>query len=339
MIVTRETSMKRYRELVTNTPDAPFIANKQRHDDSYKKHGKNIVSIVHTEDREKGIRKAVMLLGGMKPMLNNVKGTVLIKPNCNTDDPYPRDSHHDTVKTIAQLIIETGFPKENIIVGDMSGRARGLPTRATMKNLGITDAAEDLGIKTMYFDEEKWVTVKPTKSKYWPNGIKIPETVYNAQRIIFTPILRSHTTATFTCSLKLGVGLVDAENREWLHNGEDFYGKMMDINLAYQVDMVIADALKMNTGYGTDPADIVEPRIITASNHMVASDAVSAALMKKHGTVRVKDTATNKQKQFKHAKILNLGEPSLKDIELTTHDMIQDNEFQDQVDYIKSELR
>ena len=339
MIVTRETSMKRYRELLTNPPDAPLVPNKKRHPDPYKKNGKNIVSIIHTEERKKGTRKAIKQLGGMKPMLNNVKGTVLIKPNCNTDDPYPRDTHHDTVKTIAQFIIETGFPRENIIVGDMSGRARGLPTRATMKNLGITDAAEDLGIKTMYFDEEKWVTVKPTKSKYWPNGIKIPETVYNAQRIIFTPILRSHTTATFTCSLKLGVGLIDAENREWLHNGNNFYGKLLDINLAYQVDMIIADALKMNTGYGTNPTDIVEPKIITASNNMVASDAVSAALMKKYGTVRVKDIAIKKQKQFKHALSLDLGEPSLSTIELTTHDMIQNNEFQDQVDYIKSELR
>jgi len=298
-----------------------------------------LVSIVRTMDREQGIRKAVELLGGVEPMIRGIKGNVLIKPNCNTDDPYPRDTHHDTIGTIAGLLIEAGVSPQNITVGDMSGRARGLPTRATMENLGITQVAEDLGLNISYFDEEEWVTVKPSKSKWWPKGIKIPKTVYEAERIIFTPILRSHTTATFTCSLKLCVGLIDAEERDWLHNGENFYEKMMDINLAFQVDMVVADALKMNTGFSTDPEDEVEPRIITASNNMVASDAVSAALMQRYGTVRVVDHKTQEQIQFKLAEKLVLGEANLSKIDLLRHDMTNEKNYTELIDFIKSELR
>jgi len=330
--------MRIYWKMVENPPNAPLVSMKQRHSDPYRMSGKNVVSVVQTDDREKGIRKAVELMGGIKPLVKNLKGTVLIKPNCNTDDPYPRDTHYDTIKTIAKLLMEAGLKPEQITIGDMSGRARGLPTRATMENLGITEAAETLGINIAYFDEEDWVTVKPEGSKWWPDGQKIPRTVFKAERIIFTPILRSHTSATFTCSLKLGVGLIDAKEREWLHNGENFYEKMMDINLAYQVDMVIADAIKMNTGLRTDPDDEVEPKIITASNNMVASDAVSAALMQRYGTVRVVDFKTLEQLQFKLAEKLGLGKANLSDIEIIQHDMTRNRDLSELMDDIKAEL-
>ena len=272
-------------------------------------------------------------------MIKNHNTSFLIKPNCNTDDPYPRDTHYDTIRTIAQMLIEAGIKPEKITVGDMSGRGRGLPTRATMENLGITKVVEDLDLNISYFDEEDWVTVKPNKSKWWPKGLKIPKTVYDSDRIIFTPILRSHTTATFTCSLKLGVGLIDAGERNWLHNGEDFYEKMMDINLSYQVDMVIADALKMNTGFRTELQDEVAPGIILASNNMVASDAVSAAIMQRYGTVRVVDQRTQDQIQFRFADKLDLGKPNLSSIELLHLNQFEDSSFDDLLEFIESELK
>ena len=339
MIVTSENSMKLYRDMASNPSAAPVMSMKTFHADPYKKMGKDVVSIVRTEDRTHGIRKAIEQIGGIEPLTEKVKGKILIKPNCNTDDPYPRDTHHETIRTIAELLIESGIKPDQIVVGDMSGRARGLPTRATMENLGITKIVEEMELNVSYFDEEGWVTVKPRGSKWWPKGLKIPRTVYEAERIIFTPILRSHTSATFTCSLKLGVGLIDAEERDWLHDGKDFYEKMIDINLAYQVDMVIADALRMNTGLGTDPRDEVSPGIITASNNMVASDAVSAALMQRYRTVRVVDHGTQDQTQFKLAEKLGLGVPNLSGIHLEHLDMANDDGFEGLMSYIRSELR
>ena len=331
--------MKLYRVMAANPPAAPVVPMKTPYLDPYRKGNKDVVSIVKTEDRAKGIREAVELLGGMKPLTDGVEGRILIKPNCNTDDPYPRDTHHGTIRVIAELIMEAGIEPDQIVVGDMSGRARGLPTRATMENLGITKVAEEMGINISYFDEEEWVTVEPEKSKWWPEGLKIPKTVYEAERIILTPILRSHTTATFTCSLKLGVGIIDAEERDWLHDGKDFYEKMIDINLAYHADMVIADALRMNTGTGTAPVDEVKPGIITASNNMVASDAVSAALMQRYRTVRVVDHSTQGLTQFKLAEKLGLGVPNLSGIHLEHQNMAKDEGIKELLGYIRSELR
>lgn len=331
--------MKLYREMAASPPKAPVLPMKPFHPDPYRRGDKNIVSIVRAEDRVKGINEAINQLGGITPLTKNLRGKILIKPNCNTDDPYPRDTHHETIRTIADILIKSGVKPTQITVGDMSGRARGLPTRATMENLGITQVAEELGLNVSFFDEEEWVTVHPSRLSIWPKGLKIPKTLYQADRVIFTPILRSHTTATFTCSMKLGVGLIDAEERDWLHNGTSFYEKMMEINLAYQVDLVVADVLKMNTGFKTDPEDEVSPGIITASNNMVASDAVSAALMQRYRTVRVTDKPTTQHRQFQLAKALELGSPHLEKINLKTVNLTEDKSFPDLISYIEKELK
>ena len=338
MQVTSEGSMKRYREMADNQPKLSIAPTKQRRKSNYMTEGRNQVALVSCTKRSKGIAEALKLLGGLKPLVKGVKGEIVIKPNCNTDDIYPRDTCPDTIKIIASSLIENGVEPNQIVVGDMSGRARGLPTRATVENLGIKTVAEELGIQVDYFDEGAWVKVRPEEAKYWPDGFVIPKRIYDAERIIFSPILRSHSTATFTCAMKLGVGLIDARSRDWLHDGHDHYGKLLDISSAFSVDMVVSDALKMNIGHGTDTKDEVEPGIIIVSDNIVANDAVAVALMRYYKTVRVVDKSIKEHEQFSHAKRLRLGSPDLNDIQLKTLDFMGNNVFIDLVEYIKTEL-
>jgi len=338
MEVTPEGSMRLYRLFAECPHEAPIVPIKQRRESPYIVGGKDTVVMVRCGDRGLGISEAMRLLGGLKPMVKGVKGEIIIKPNCNTDDPYPRDTHPDTVRVIAMALMDAGVKPGRIVVGDMSGRARGLPTRATVENLGIKAAAEDLGLQLAYFEEEQWVRVKPKEAEYWPSGLVIPRRIYEAERVILSPILRSHTTATFTCAMKLGVGLIDARSREWLHNGEFHVGKLLDINSAYNVNLVVADALRMNTGYGTDPKDEVEPGVIVAGGNMVACDAVCAAILRRHNTVRVSGRPVKEHDQFSHAVRLGLGSPHLRDMNLKTLDLIGDERFSELVTYIEAEL-
>jgi uncharacterized protein (DUF362 family) len=338
MQVTSEGSMKLYREMANSQAKLSVVPTKQRRKSNYLTKGKNQVALVSSNERSTGIAEAVKLLGGFKPLVNGVKGEIVIKPNCNTDDIFPRDTHPDTIMTIASLLIKENVNPNQIVVGDMSGRARGLPTRATIENLGIKTVAEELGIQLAYFDEEAWVRVNPEEAKYWPDGLTIPKRIYDAERIIFTPILRSHSTATFTCAMKLGVGLIDARSRDWLHDGHEHFGKVLDINSAFSVDMVISDALKMNVGHGTEVKDEVEPRIIIVSDNIVANDAVSVALMRYYKTVRVVEKSTKDHEQFIHAKRLRLGASNLNGIQLKTLDLAENPIFPDLVEYIKTEL-
>ena len=86
----RESSMAEYNRLLKKPPPGPLVPMKPRRKGVYEQPGKSTASIVRHDDRCSGIRTAVELLGGMNPLVKDVEGEILIKPNCNTDDPYPR---------------------------------------------------------------------------------------------------------------------------------------------------------------------------------------------------------------------------------------------------------
>jgi len=184
---THEGSRVIYDSLIEKPLAAPIVPFKPFRDELYAINGKHTIALVRSDDREEGICEAFRIIGGLKKLTEGVKGEIVIKPNCNTDDPFPRNSHHETVKLIAKGLIETGFPADKICVGDMSGRYRGLPTRNTIKEMGIQNDAEELGIQVGYFEEEEWVTVYPIKNISWPEGITIPKRIYEADRVILTP--------------------------------------------------------------------------------------------------------------------------------------------------------
>lgn len=332
--VTHRGSMEFYNRMLANPPEGPEVPFKPHRRDAYSVDGRSVVALVRSEDRAEGIWEAIRLLGGLDPIVEGVNGEILIKPNCNTDDPFPRDTHPETIRAIAGGLIAAGFPSKRIVLGEISGRFRGLPTRHTLRNIGIEEEAEDLGIRVVCFEEDEWVTVRPPTSSYWPDGIKIPRCAYEADRVILAPIMRTHSSATFTISLKLAVGMIDAVGREWLHNEEDHYEKLVELNLAYSADLIVADATRIITGL----ASVAEPGVIIAGSNRVATDAVCVALMKHYGADGVSDRPVLGHGQFTIAEGLGLGSPRLKDIDLRTSNLAGDPALDDVVSAIEEEL-
>ncbi|MBQ03976.1 hypothetical protein CL673_04595 [Candidatus Bathyarchaeota archaeon] len=339
MEITHEGSMALYNRLLKDPPLGPTAPVKRLRSNAYNENGKHVVAIVRSDDRANGIREAISLLGGLAPIVEGVQGEFLIKPNCNTDNPYPIDSHPGTVRAIVESLMGAGVQPDKIVLGETSGRARGLPTRQTMENLGMLAVAEDLGIGVCFFEEEEeWVTVKPPGAPSWPEGIKIPKRVYDAERVILTPIMRPHSTATFTISLKLVVGMLDSVGREWLHDGHAHHAKVVDLNLAYSADLIIADASKILVSNKRNSRRAAEPGIIIASGNRVASDAASVALMRLNGADKVIERAVWEHEQFKIAKIRDLGPHGLEGISLRILDLEGDPGFEDTVSGIRDEL-
>jgi len=338
MKITNEGSMALYNQLLKDPPRGPTMPYKPLRHNAYTENGKHIVAIVRSDDRSRGIDEAISLLGGLEPIVEGVRGEFLIKPNCNTDDPYPRDTHPETVKTIAESLIGAGVPARRIVLGETSGRARGLPTRSTMENLGMLEVAEELGLGVCCFEEEEWVTVKPPGAAAWPEGIKIPRRVYDAERVILAPIMRPHSNATFTISLKLAVGMLDSVGREWLHDGHAHHEKVVDLNLAYSADLVVADASKILVDKELTPGKAAAPGIIIASGSRVVSDAVSVALMRLHVVDRVMGRTVWEHEQFKFARSRDLGPHGLEGIALRTSNLAEDPGFEDTVTGIEIEL-
>jgi uncharacterized protein (DUF362 family) len=330
--------MALYNRLLKDPPMGPTVPYKPLRPNAYTEKGKHIVAIVRSDDRSCGINEATSLLGGLGPIVKGVRGEFLIKPNCNTDDPYPRDTHPDTVRAIAESLIRAGVPAGRIVLGETSGRARGLPTRHTMENLGMLEVAEDLSLGVCCFEEDEWVTVKPPGAAAWPEGIKIPRRVYDAERVILTPIMRPHSTAIFTISLKLAVGMLDSVGREWLHDGHAHYEKVVDLNLSHSADLIVADATKILVDKKLTPGKAAAPGIIIVSGSRVASDAVSVALMRLHGVDRIMERTVWEHEQFKVAKSRGLGPSGLEGIALRTSNLAGDPGFEGTVSGIESEL-
>ena len=137
MEVTHENSMKEYERLLKTPPLDRRVPIKLSRTDPYAVKGKSVVALVRSNSRSDGVKEALRLIGGLQPLCKGVTGEIIIKPNCNTDDPFPRNTHHGMVRIIAESLIDSEISAEQIVVGDMSGRYRGLPTRHTMSNMGI----------------------------------------------------------------------------------------------------------------------------------------------------------------------------------------------------------
>jgi uncharacterized protein (DUF362 family) len=334
---TPESSKEEYMRLMESKKPAPIVNIKPMRKSPYSFDGKDIVAIVRTDNRREGVKEGIRLIGGLEPFVKDVSGDIIIKPNFNTDDPFPRNTHPETVGIIAESLIETGFPAERIVIGEMSGRYRGLPTRNTMSYMGIFEIIDALGIQFKCFDEEDWVTVIPPYAESWSEGVKIPKCILEADRVIFTPIMRPHEDAEFSLVMKLAVGMMDVSARDILHNGYKFYPKLAEFNLTFSMDLAIIDGLKCYIDEGPEFKEMVEPNIIIVGNNRVATDAVALSLMKYLRTFGIKNKPVLEHKQFIYAKKLGL-ESRLNNIDLRTYDTLQSQDFDDIISLIKEEL-
>lgn len=339
MPITHESSDTEYKRLLGNPKFAAEVPVIPLRKNLYSVDGKNVLALVCSDRRRDGILEALRLMGGVKSICSQCDGDLIIKPNCNMDEPFPRDTHPETVRIIAETLIESGFPPERVVVGDMSGRFKGLPTRQTMANLGLTEVARDLGIGISCFEEEEWVTVKPQGSKTWPDGIRIPRRIYEAGALIAAPIMRPHAGATFSMALKGAVGLIDATGREWLHNERySFCEKVVALNLAFSTDLVVMDGLRCFIDRAPTHKESVEPGVIIVSGNRVAADAVGVSVMKAHGAFGIVNRSVLKQEQLTLGEQLGLGSPRIKDMTLRTANLAEDEGFDSLVSRIKSEL-
>ena len=121
------------------------------------------VSLVNTEDRAAGVRKAIELLGNVP-----VDGKrVLLKPNFNSADPPPGSTHNDVLRSLVEWLWESGA--RSITVADRSGMGG---TRRVMRDKGVLDMARELGFDPVVLDElgrQDWEYLRPAES-HWREG-------------------------------------------------------------------------------------------------------------------------------------------------------------------------
>ena len=104
----RETTFEIYRRVSSYKDKAPQAESKPLRPNAYVNDGRSVVALVRTNNRTRGIIEALGIIGGLKPTLAELQGYVLVKPNLNSHDLFPGSTHPETLRTILQVMIETG---------------------------------------------------------------------------------------------------------------------------------------------------------------------------------------------------------------------------------------
>lgn len=218
---------------------------------------------------------------------------VLIKPVCNSPNPYPATTDPVALAAMIRLLHERGAGQ--IIVGDMSGvqfirfsrdKCRG-SSRNLMTRSGMAAAIEATGAELHAFEEPGWDGFHeetPTGGGRWSSPVMMPDVLNQVDHVILMPRCGRHILAGSTLGLKAAVGWWRHDSRLLYHReGASLPEKTAEANtvpsLIEKQRLVLTSATKVMTTFGPDTGYVVSPEtgLIIASSSVVAHDMVSLA--------------------------------------------------------------
>ncbi|MHA1953041.1 MAG: DUF362 domain-containing protein [Candidatus Heimdallarchaeaceae archaeon] len=276
------------------------------------------LSIVVTENREEGTKKAIDLLD-----FNPVKGKkVVLKPNFNTADPPPASTSIDTLRGLISKLHE--MYARSIILAERSGP---VDTHECLEQKGMYGLAEELDFEIVNLAEvplEDYVLLKPEKSN-WDNGFLFARIYQEAECIVETCCLKTHHSGHFTLSLKNAVGMVPRRNlngnaymRE-MHNSPKIRSMIAEINSVFNPALIILDGVAAFVDGGPARGTLKEANVIVAGTDRIAIDAVGVAILRILGTIpEISEGSIFQQEQIARAVELKLGISSPEELEIVT---------------------
>ena len=320
----------------------PSLHNPHLGQEREKSPAKSVVGLARGESVSEAVRKAVALAGGMGFIRSG--DTVLVKPNVNTADPYPGTTNPEVVHEVVKLVWEQD--PAMVIVADRSSMGVPYDTMDAMKSLGLYEAAKEAKAEVMSFDYDKWTLTNPPRADHWQEnrGFHIPALLGKVDKIIGIPVIKTHSIAYFTMSLKLFIGLIHINDRYLMHGKHTSYraiararaqGKeppkdlpdtysifarmIAETGLAVNPSLIVMDGTKAFISGGPARGNEVEPNLIVASRDRIANDVTGLAILKKYGTEdRIQQKSVWEQVQIKRAVELGMGAKELSQIELKT---------------------
>lgn len=273
--------------------------------------------MIKTDNRVKGIQ--TLFKAAALPNLQGKK--IIIKPNYNSDDPFPATTHIDTLKTVIEYI-KANTP-EAMVITERSGMG---DTESVLENRGVLALAvsEEVGVINLdALSKEAWSRRGTEEGWHWRRGFMVPNVVLEADYIINIPCLKTHRFGgDFTMALKNNVGIVakwhGLYNYMWeLHASPDQRLMIAEINKELAPQIIIMDGIKGFSTKGPEQGKIIEPGIMMLSTDPVAIDAVGVVILRHYGTTeKVASGPLFEQEQLKRAAELGIGASSVDEIEL-----------------------
>jgi uncharacterized protein (DUF362 family) len=260
---------------------------RHRPDNAYKKGDQAQVSIVSTENRglKEAVKMAVDAIGGIRKALTP-GDRVLLKPNFNSDDPYPASTDLGFLKAVVEILREDGIT--DLTLGERAGWPW-MPTADVLEEMEVLEACEDLKLPILNFDSGPWMDVRLDDKARWWTKVAYHKSLKDFDKIVFLPCQKHHFLARFTMSLKLAVGLTNPAEMAYLHadrgqgkTDEPMELKMIEFGLAVGPDLIIMDGRKSFVTAGPDMGEVVEPNVILASGDRIALDAEGVKILQSY---------------------------------------------------------
>ena len=277
------------------------------------------VLLADASDRAKGVQRL------LEEFDLHTDGTVALKANYNSDDPFPATTHPETLMALAEQIKENS---RNLIMAERSGMGI---TSNVLKNRGVLALSRRLGFELLDLDSlgpDGWQDVQ-AEGLHWRQGFKIARVFKEADEVVQTCCLKTHRFGGhFTMSLKNSVGLVAARPKgtsydymRELHTSPFQRLMIAEINKFYKTKLILMDASQGFSQGGPEQGVLIKPGLLFASMDRVAIDAVGVALLRFYGTTPdVMKGRIFEQEQIAHAASLGVGVDSAEKIELVPKD-------------------
>lgn len=246
------------------------------------------------------VGKALDLLGGLEKTIRS-GDRVLIKPNFNCSYALPLSTDLGFLAAVIEILQDAGA---QVTVGEMSGRADG-PTEKVITNLQVLPMLHRYGVEFINFEQDEWLPLK-VDGRYW-KSFRVPRSIYEADKRVYLANMRCHSSARFTASLKLSVGWIDLQDREFLHQDRDLVeAKVAELNLGWQPDLVLIDGRRSTVAWH-GRGEYIYPNAILASGDMVAIDAEAVRMLKQFPGDNKLDAPLGELDQLKVAQKHRLG--------------------------------
>lgn len=245
---------------------------------------KSKVSIVRAEDytqAARAVRQAVDLLGGIEKICSR-GDVVMIKPNMiYASRPEEAETTHPAVvEAMVALCKEAGA---TVKVGEQTGWHCDPELSFTVT--GIKDAALIGGAdEVVNWDTDEYVDVKVPNARSFAR-VKLPKSLVEADVIISLPKMKTNAVQLATLGIKAWIGALHNSMRTFIHkNSLDMGWACTDIvkALGKRLKLTLIDGIVGMEGSGPHAGLICHPKVIIASQDVVAFNAVTCEVMGFH---------------------------------------------------------
>jgi uncharacterized protein (DUF362 family) len=283
-------------------PDASLAPAPPPPTNPFVRDGKSVVVVVHGGEPRALVRRALELLGGPEPV--GLAGRrVLVKPNVVSAAPPPTTTDPRILAAVVEWAREAGA--RDLSVGDMSAVLK-LPTRPNLVDTGIARVTADAGAALLAFDEGDWIEVHPRAAEL-QKTVYVAKAVFEAERLISVPVVKTHRSASFSCALKNSVGCVHGRNKPWMFGTLGWEPSIAEIGLAVRPHLYVVDGLQCMITGGPWSGEVAAPGLVFASADPVALDAVVLALLMRYGRSEKLTGGVWDSAQLRRAVALGLG--------------------------------